>query len=602
MRLHYALRSVLFATPAVLIATGAFAQGETCGTAQVITGPGVYQADGPATGGGAVGGCISASANADWYVYTPSFTGIAQITSCHPMNAPFKDTELSVLTGTCGSLTCVGWNDDTPCSGVIFPSFLQFNVVSGESYYIQWDDRWGHASFYWQLTECYGAVEGLTYMDNNSNGVWDSTETVHPTMLQIDPGAMHHYSSGHPYVFCSDSGSYTITVPNPPLYHTAVPASQSYTVNAQGTVVNGMDFAFQPIPGIYDGEVSLWGWNPWIGHDNTYHINYQNLGTETLQSQVVMTVDPLLGFVSSTPAPTSVVGQVVTWDLGTLALDASGGIHVVLHCDSTVAPDTAMVNTVDLLTTQTDIAPLNNHDELLGHASTSWDPNGKDVDRIALTTDQVSNGQSVEYTVHFQNTGTLPAVNVVVKDPFDSDWDLNGFEMIGATHPYQISVDDQMLIISFPGIMLPDSASDPLGSIGGFSYRLKAKTTSIPGTLLLNHADIYFDFNAPVATNTTVTEVNAPESISEQAYANGFSIYPSPTNGSAYLLWHGDDAMNASINIIDATGRIVLNKNVSALHRDRTIDLDFSTLANGSYTLRITTEKQVRIGTVMVQR
>ena len=322
MALRYALRSSLTTLIASCISIGAFAQGETCATAQVITGSGVYQANGPATGGGALGICMGAATNADWYVFTPSYSGLVQVTSCHPMNAPLKDTQLSVFTGTCGALTCVGYNDDTQCTGVIFPSFLQFTVTAGQNYFIQWDDRWNHDPFYWQLNECFGSVQGLTYMDANSNSTWDSAEAVHPVMLQVDPGATHHLSSGHPYVFCSDSGSYTISVPNPPLYRTAVPATQSYSVNTQGTIVSGMDFAFQPIPGIYDGEASIWGWNPWIGHNTTYNINYHNLGTEALQSHLVMNVDAALHFVSSSPAPTSVVGQVVTWDLGSLAVDA----------------------------------------------------------------------------------------------------------------------------------------------------------------------------------------------------------------------------------------------------------------------------------------
>ena len=54
-----------------------------------------------------------------------------------------------------------------------------------------------------------------------------------------------------------------------------------------------MDFGFQPIPGIYDGQVNHLGLEPWIGNNTTYHINYGNVGTEIIDGSVTLTLDTL---------------------------------------------------------------------------------------------------------------------------------------------------------------------------------------------------------------------------------------------------------------------------------------------------------------------
>jgi hypothetical protein len=54
--------------------------------------------------------------------------------------------------------------------------------------------------------------------------------------------------------------------------------------------------------------------------------------------------------------------------------------------------------------------------------------------------------------------------------------------------------------------MLPDSASDPLGSIGFVQYSIKPKLPMVANQEINSKVDIYFDFNSPITTNTTVTK------------------------------------------------------------------------------------------------
>lgn len=563
------------------------AQGDTCTTAlQVVSG--VYASTGPTSGD--AGPSCGGGTDGNWYLYTPNFTGAIIITSCHPLNNGLQyDTYLKVYTGTCDDLTCVGFNDDMgqsgqACPNNAFASYMQVNVTAGESYYIVWTNTFSSLPFTWELNECEGSATGATYFDANSNGTREPGETHAPVMLLVQPGDHYVYSGNDPYAFCTDMGPHTVTAPTPPLYHTANPASQSFDITTLGQQVVGLDFGFQPTPGIYDGSVDIWGWNPWIGNDTQLHLHYANIGTEAITATLVLDVDALLSYVSASVPPSNVNGQAITWDLGVLAAGASGSINVTIHTPATVAPNAAIGNGVTLTTVETDIDLSNNSDHLEGIATTSFDPNDKQVSETTISPEDVLEQKPLEYTVRFQNTGNAPAVNVVIKDSLDADWDLSTFEMIDASHPYTLTVNNEVAIWTFANIMLPAEESDAAGSQGGFHYRMAPRNSLVLGDQLTNRADIYFDYNVPVLTNTTVTTVALNASVAEAGLGQGFAVLPSPSNGLVTLRWNDAQLNNARFTVLDALGRAVHSTSMNGTS-GRSMDLSF--LPEGSYVARL---------------
>jgi uncharacterized repeat protein (TIGR01451 family) len=131
----------------------------------------------------------------------------------------------------------------------------------------------------------------------------------------------------------------------------------------------------------------------------------------------------------------------------------------------------------------------------------SYDPNNKEVyptDVPPLFQDWLT------YTIHFQNLGTAPAINIRLLDTLDSNLDAETFEVINYSHYNTVNLMDGILDFRFPNILLPDSASNPSGSQGFVQYRIKPKANLTAGTQIENTAHIYFDFNPAVVTNTTV--------------------------------------------------------------------------------------------------
>jgi hypothetical protein len=100
--------------------------------------------------------------------------------------------------------------------------------------------------------------------------------------------------------------------------------------------------------------------------------------------------------------------------------------------------------------------------------------------------------------------------------------------MDAASHRYFIQIEpDGHVAWTFPDILLPDSATDQLGSNGFVEFRIALKATLAPGTVIRNRADIYFDFNPPVRTIDAVVRLPGASSAAEDLLP-GLVLHPNP--------------------------------------------------------------------------
>ena len=164
--------TALAACTMLLSATPTYGQGLTCASAVAIAAPGTYAADGPASGGGWLPACTNddgtgavPATNADWYTYTAPSNGVLIVGSI----TVGLDTRVSIYSGTCASLVCVGgdddinlvatvgsWEDNNARSRAVVP------VTSGTTYFIQWDNAWSTTAFQWNLAFSADPVVGTT--------------------------------------------------------------------------------------------------------------------------------------------------------------------------------------------------------------------------------------------------------------------------------------------------------------------------------------------------------------------------------------------------------------------------------------------------------
>ncbi len=109
----------------------------------------------------------------------------------------------------------------------------------------------------------------------------------------------------------------------------------------------------------------------------------------------------------------------------------------------------------------------------------------------------------LDYQIRFQNTGTDTAFTVAVRDTLSTWLDPTTVRPGAASHPYTWTLSGAgILTLTFAHILLPDSNVNEVASHGFIQFSIDQQKDLVLGSLVENRAGIYFDFNAPVMTNT----------------------------------------------------------------------------------------------------
>ena len=143
-----------------------------------------------------------------------------------------------------------------------------------------------------------------------------------------------------------------------------------------------------------------------------------------------------------------------------------------------------------------------------------YDPNAKySIPNTSVDTAAIAPNTTIEFEIHFQNTGSDTAFDVVVVDTLSPLLGAETFRLVGSSHPVAVSISqNHILQFTFSNINLPDSTTNLVESQGFFVYEIDQLPNLEPGTFIDNEAAIYFDFNAPVITEPMVHHITcAPE-------------------------------------------------------------------------------------------
>ena len=148
-----------------------------------------------------------------------------------------------------------------------------------------------------------------------------------------------------------------------------------------------------------------------------------------------------------------------------------------------------------------------------------------------------------------------------------------------------------ILVFYFNNIMLPDSNVNEATSHGFVKFEIEQAPNNPDGTLIENTAAIYFDFNAPVITNTvfhtigsdfiTIQLVGTEEVLRPEL---AVKVFPNPFESSTTLLVEGADFESLELEIVDITGRVIRRLQNQSSNR---IQLDRGNLLQGVYFYRL---------------
>lgn len=368
-----------------------------------------------------------------------------------------------------------------------------------------------------------------------------------------------------------------------PNYYIASPLSFQSDFTEYGNI-DIVDFCIEPIGAINDLSISVYpAFNdPRPGFDTNYHIVYRNVGTTQLSGSINFEFDGAkLNFLTASESVSAQASNSLTFDFTSLNPFEVRTIDLEFNVfpPPTTNIDDVLLTAASINPTVGDITEEDNTLEIEQIVIGSYDPN----DIIVLQGDEIlidDSDKYLNYLIRFQNTGTASAINVRVEHVLDDKLDWTTMELESLSHSGRVEISDGSDVqFIFDNINLPDSTTDEVGSNGFIAFRIKPKSDVEIGDIISGVADIYFDFNPPIITNTVNTQIVAPLTIDEFG-PQTVQIYPNPVK----------DELNVSSNniinnliVIDLKGRELVNMELNAF----SYNLDVSNLSEGVYFLEI---------------
>jgi hypothetical protein len=212
----------------------------------------------------------------------------------------------------------------------------------------------------------------------------------------------------------------------------------------------------------------------------------------------------------------------------------------------------------------------------------------------------IPQNQDIEYMIRFQNTGTDTAFTVVIRDTITEKLDISTIEYGVASHPFKPEIyGKNILKFTFDNLNLVDSFKNEPKSHGFIKFRIKQKKDLPFGTVINNHAGIYFDFNDPVLTDTTLHTVGVKEVISAviEKSTPDFKVKVSPNPITETAVFEAPRSISGIFELYDMTGKILRHEKYEGkIHEFQRKDLP-----SGIYIFRISTERgPLSIGKIVV--
>lgn len=431
-------------------------------------------------------------------------------------------------------------------------------------------------------------ISGYVTMDIDNNGC----------TLNDAPAASYivYYTSGNNtvYTYTNAQGFYFLTnVPDGPVtvyansqaQNTAVVTPGNYNLTMPGNIEN-INFCLTPPSPFTDVSVSLYPLTPAVpGFAATYILHYNNVGTVTVSGEVTFEFDAAhLTFTSST-IPVTVTGNTLTFSYTDLQPYESGYTYItfVLAQPPALQSGSTLTFTAEITSVATDIDMTSNTFELTDVVVNSYDPNDITVQEGEYITEEQADGY-LHYKVRFQNEGDFMATNVRVETALDANLDWATFEPLTASHSYQAYRSGDGIEFAFNNIQLTYADDDEAASQGYIIYRIKPKADVSLGDVMTATADIYFDFNEAIVTNTATTTIVAPTAGIKNQEAGAFTLYPNPAKDEVKI--HIQNITDsATVTITDVLGKVVLTSKLTATENS----LAIGSLKSGVYFVTVAT-------------
>ncbi|HRE77499.1 MAG TPA: choice-of-anchor L domain-containing protein [Flavobacterium sp.] len=451
-------------------------------------------------------------------------------------------------------------------------------------------------------SQCRDNIQLIAFLDSNNNGIKDTGEpnflngTLDYQMNNTGDIISNTSYNGIHFIFPENETdtydfSYVIYSEFEGFY--AEPISfNDITFSASGSnvyyipIVNTTPYN--------DVAVSLVTANQAVaGFNYINKIYYSNNGIAPASGTLSFEKDPALTISNISVGGTTNLPTGFTFNYTDLMPSETRSITVTMSVPPipTVAIGDLVTNSVSISSLTTDANPNNNTASQTKPIVASYDPNDKNEahgNKIALA--DFTEDDYLYYTIRFQNTGTTNATFVRVEDVLDAQLNPESLRMIAASHPYVLERINNELVWKFDNIQLVPQIVNENASIGFVHFKIKPIQGIEVGDIIPNKADIYFDFNPVIVTNTFETEF--VETLSTPDFTNSTVVLsPNPTKDRLQVQLNGSETI-AQISVYDVVGKRIFYKENLNLN---STSVDVSSFNKGIYLVEVLTSSNQKL-------
>jgi uncharacterized repeat protein (TIGR01451 family) len=450
------------------------------------------------------------------------------------------------------------------------------------------------------ISNC-NVISGYAFYDSNQNGIKDTTENgIENIIVEALPGINYAVTdtSGF-YSIYTDVGNYSINLASPPSgFIITTPAQNALFAGSGG--IDSLNYfgLYTDIDTSLCTNLTIGCARPGFEHIESFMV--RNFSNSSLEITAKLIFDNSLTLQSTFPPYSQLNGDTIIWIINDLsqyfpyvywwlAYDYQYSLSQGNFSATFMVPPTAVIgdtlfSSVIVEPVTGDIYPSDNISSDFGIITGSYDPNNVEVfPNGSITKSQIDNEQWMNYTVNFQNTGTDTCFTVVVRDTISSLLDIGSLQVLASSHPFLMNINERELSWTFPNILLPDSSENLINSSGFVKYKIKVLNNAEVGDVIENTANIYFDFNSPVFTNTAQTPITLLTNI-ENNTSEEMEVYPNPVFDNLYIELANIRSENLNVQILNGIGQTVWSNKFTSGTK---LSVDMSSFMNGMYFVKL---------------
>jgi uncharacterized repeat protein (TIGR01451 family) len=298
-----------------------------------------------------------------------------------------------------------------------------------------------------------------------------------------------------------------------------------------------------------------------------------NFGCDTVSGILTLVLDTDVTYnpINSSKPADIISGDTLKWFYTNVSNGAywqsfSGGIELT---------PSATLNSGDILTfyistgvPTNDINATNNSNTLNITFVNSYDPNYKEVSPVGTGQPGYisADTETLTYTLHFQNTGNAPAINIYLIDSLETNVIPSSMRILNTSHNMSPEwLDNTTLRFNFNNINLADSVSNEPESHGFVTFEIEMIQGLSSGDEIKNRAYIYFDNNAPITTNYALNTIEYL-SIDELNSSKGMNpvVFPNPTKGITTIKINNSNNDEIHFKLLDVSGKTVYSQSIKS--------------------------------------